>query len=136
MDLRAAAKGLMSLAVRQPGDYTKHDAEGRCADAREQAHAALMDEMVTALTVDSRRVVGTPAWGRTKHAEAHEVVNDLFSGSRGEAHLIELLAIAAQAASGQCDANALRLRSQAWILTLSREHADWHADDAAEGMLS
>ena len=110
--------------------FDRADASGA---AERIAHESLFTDFVTTLLTDSKRTVSTPAWGNTKHATAHYVVGEYFSGAATDAQLIELLAIVAQAA-GPDMPTALRLRAQAWIATQARIYADWHAADAAEGM--
>jgi hypothetical protein len=101
-------------------------------NAAERAHRFLRTEMVEALMQDPTRIVQTPGFNMPAMSAAN-VVADNFSGSRGEASLLELLRIVAACAASTSNPE-LRIRAQAWISGAAKEHADFHRDDLANDL--
>ena len=119
-------RGLESQ-MHQATDYSRDDARGRGADALEAAHLSLRNELIDALMTDPQRTVWTPAW-KSRKFTALGVVEDNFAGSRSQ--LLEILKLI-KACTEHPD-HLIRLSAQSIVANLGDDHAQTHADDAAE----
>ena len=108
-------------------DYSRDDARGRGADALEAAHRTLRADLIDALLMEPTRVVWTPAW-KSRKFTALEVVEDNFAGSRSQ--LPEILKLIK--ACAEHPDHLIRLSAQSIVANLGDDHAQTHADDAAE----
>lgn len=113
-------------------DYAAHDAAQQTRqDARDEAHADLMQQVIDALTSDPNAAVSAPAF----YGHPGQRITSVFADFMGDVEqpgntrwleLLEVLMLAARSTDP-----ALRLKTFAIFGECAREHADMHADEAA-----
>ena len=113
-------------------ERAEHMRTVRQADAGRETYAEhefLRFEFENAIHGNPKAVISTPGFG-DKRLPAYEVLLDLLAGAdaQSQANAVELVAILGQAATF----GDVRERAEKLLKALSKQHADFHVDDAIE----